>query len=201
VTSTSSCAGPRSAAAALLVAAACFVLPAGARAQTQPDPQELLEQPLPGAAQGTTADTVAGEFECQRRAEDQGLAVRQVVESRTAGADDQEVTLSVDASDGRYDALCIYDNAGGQIRDLKPVEAAAAPVGSEASVDDEMVRRARRACADMAQNRNLSAVAMEDPRGRDARIVEIGMRAMVDGDRREVTCLYEDDRNRALLAR
>ncbi len=200
MTSTFPCAGLRSAAVALVVAA-CLVHPGGASAQTQPDPQKLIEQPLPGAAQGTASDTVAAEFECQRRAEDRGLAVRQVVESRSAGTDSQEVTLSVDASDGRYDALCIYDNAGGQIRDLKPVEAATPSGGSEANVDDEMVRRARRACADMAQNRNLSAVAMDDPRGRDARIIEIGMRAMVDGDRREVTCRYENDQNRALLAR
>jgi hypothetical protein len=198
VTSTRPCAGPRSAAAALVVA--CLILPSGARAQTQTDPQELIEQPLPGAVQGTTADNVAGEFACQRRAEDQGLAVRRVIESRPAGADKQEVTLSVDDAEGRYDALCIYDSAGGQIRGLQPVEAAAVPAGSDA-VDDEMARRARRACADMAQDRSLSAVAMQDPRGRDARIVEIGMRAMVDGDRREMTCLYEGDRNRALLAR
>jgi hypothetical protein len=199
VTSIISSAGRRSAAAGIVVAAAFCFAPGGAQAQL--NPQELLKQVLPGAAQGTSDnDAAAGEFECQRYAEDQGLEVRRIVESRRSGTNNLEVTLSVDDRDERYDARCIYDSGDREVRELEPVRIASRSSRSDEDVDDGMARRARQACAEMAEDRDLDALDLEDPRPRGAEVVEIEMRVMVDGDRRDLTCLYEDDQRRALLA-
>lgn len=186
-------------AAAFVVAAAFCLAPDGARAQL--NPEELLKQVLPGATQGTTENAAAGEFACQRYAEDQGLEVRRVIDSRPSGRNDLEVTLSIDDRDGRYDARCIYDNGDREVRELRPIQTAASRSSrSRDEVSDGVARRARQACAEMARDRDLSAVDMQDPEARGAEVVEIEMRAMVDGDRRDLTCLYDDDQRRALLA-
>ncbi len=191
-------AGCRSAAAAILVAAVCGFTAADANAQL--NPQELLKQVLPGAERGTPENNAAtGEFECQRYAEDQGLEVRRIVESRRSGANNLEVTLNVDDRGERYDSRCIYDSGDRVVRELRPIRTAARSNRDE-EIDDRLARRAQQACADMAQDRDLDDVDFQDPRPRGTDVVEIRMRAVVDGDRRNLTCLYDDDQRRAMLA-
>ena len=112
---------PAGAAGLVLLAAGLLLAPGAARAQL--NPQELLKQVLPGAGQDQDPGdaAAAGERACQRYAEDQGLDVRRVLETRRSGNNNLEVTLSVEDRDDRYEARCVYDRGDREVRELEPV--------------------------------------------------------------------------------
>ncbi|HEX6014195.1 MAG TPA: hypothetical protein VFY87_20835, partial [Geminicoccaceae bacterium] len=177
-------------------------------ARAQLDPQELLKQVLPGGGRGGEAQdrgeaAAAGERACERHAEDQGLEVRRVLEARRSGRDNLEVTLSVEDRDDRFEARCIYDTGDGEVRELEAVGGttqARGRDGDDDEVDERGARRARDACEELARDRDLDDVDFQGARARGRDTVEIEMRARVRGDRRDFTCLYDDEQRQALLA-
>jgi hypothetical protein len=191
---------------AALLAAGLLLAPGAARAQL--DPQELLKQVLPGGGGGGEAQDLgeaaaAGERACERHAEDQGLEVRRVLDTRRSGRDNLEVTLSVEDRDDRFEARCVYDTGDGEVRELEAVRGtteARGRDGDDDEVDERLARRAEEACAELARDRDLEDVEFEGARARGRDTVEIEMRARVRGDRRDFTCLYDDDQRQALLA-
>jgi hypothetical protein len=191
---------------AALLASGLLLAPGAARAQL--DPQELLKQVLPGGggeAQDLGEAAAAGERACERHAEDQGLEVRRVLDTRRSGRDNLEVTLSVEDRDDRFEARCVYDTGDGEVRELEAVRGTAEARGRDGDegddgVDERLARRAEDACAELARDRDLDDVEFEGARARGRDTVEIEMRARVRGDRRDFTCLYDDDRRQALLA-
>lgn len=195
------------AAGLILLAAGLLLAPSAARAQL--DPQELLKQVLPGGGGGEAQDggdaADAGERACERHAEDQGLEVRRVLGTRPSGNNNLEVTLSVEDRDDRFEARCVYDTADREVRELEPVRGTTQARGRDGDegddeVDERLARRARDACEELAQERDLEEVDVEGVRARGRDTVEVALRARVRGDRRDVTCLYDDDRRQALLA-
>jgi hypothetical protein len=193
----------RPAGAALALLAAGLLLAPGGAARAQLNPQELLKQVLPGATQDTGDAAAAGERACQRYAEDQGLDVRRVVKTRRSGNNNLEVTLSVEDRDDRYEARCVYDSGDREVRELEPVRGttqARSRGGDDDEVDQRLARRAQDACEDLARDRDLENVDVEGVRARGRDTVEVAMRARVRGDRRDFTCLYDDDQRQALIA-
>jgi hypothetical protein len=194
----------RPAGAALALLAAGLLLAPGGAARAQLNPQELLKQVLPGATQDTGDAAAAGERACQRYAEDQGLDVRRVVQTRRSGNNNLEVTLSVEDRDDRYEARCVYDSGDREVRELEPVRGTTTQARSRGGDDDEvdqrLARRAQDACEDLARDRDLENVDVEGVRARGRDTVEVAMRARVRGDRRDFTCLYDDDQRQALIA-
>ena len=190
------------AAALVLLAAGLLLAPGTARAQL--NPQELLKQVLPGAGQDTGDAAAAGERACQRYAEDQGLDVRRVVQTRRSGNNNLEVMLSVEDRNDRYEARCVYDSGDREVRELEPVRGTTTQARSRGGDDDEvdqrLARRAQDACEDLARDRDLENVDVKGVRARGRDTVEVALRARVRGDRRDFTCLYDDDRRQALLA-
>jgi hypothetical protein len=194
---------PAGAAGLVLLAAGLLLAPGAARAQL--NPQELLKQVLPGAGQDQDPGdaAAAGERACQRYAEDQGLDVRRVLETRRSGNNNLEVTLSVEDRNDRYEARCVYDSGDREVRELEPVRGttqARGRGGDDDEVDERLARRAQDACEELAQDRDLEDVDVEGVRARGRDTVEVAMRARVRGDRRDVTCLYDDDQRQALIA-
>jgi len=188
-------------AALVLLAAGLLLAPGAARAQL--NPQELLKQVLPGAGQDQGDAAAAGEQACQRYAEDQGLDVRRVVKTRRSGNNNLEVTLSVEDRDDRYEARCVYDSGDREVRELEPVRGttqARSRGGDDDEVDQRLARRAQDACEDLARDRDLDDVDVRGVRARGRDTVEVAMRARVRGDRRDFTCLYDDDQRQALIA-
>ena len=194
---------------AVLLASGLLLAPGAARAQL--DPQELRTQVRPGGGGGGEAQDLgeaaaAGERACERHAEEQGLEVRRVLATRRSGRDNLEVTLSVEDRDDRFEARCVYDTGDGEVRELQPVrgttEARGRDGGDEGDdeVDERLARRAEDACAELARDRDLDDVEFQGARARGRDTVEIEMRARVRGDRRDFTCLYDDDQRQALLA-
>jgi hypothetical protein len=197
----------RPAGAALALLAAGLLLAPGGAARAQLNPQELLKQVLPGGGnqdQGSGDSESAGERACQRYAEDQGLDVRRVVQTRRSGNNNLEVTLSVEDRDDRYEARCVYDSGDREVRELEPVRGTTTQARSRGGDDDEvdqrLARRAQDACEDLARDRDLENVDVEGVRARGRDTVEVAMRARVRGDRRDFTCLYDDDQRQALIA-
>jgi hypothetical protein len=194
----------RPAGAALALLAAGLLLAPGGAARAQLNPQELLKQVLPGATQDTGDAAAAGERACQRYAEDQGLDVRRVVQTRRSGNNNLEVTLSVEDRDDRYEARCVYDGGDREVRELEPVRGTTTQARSRGRDDDEvdqrLARHAQDACEDLARDRDLENVDVEGVRARGRDTVEVAMRARVRGDRRDFTCLYDDDQRQALIA-
>jgi hypothetical protein len=194
----------RPAGAALALLAAGLLLAPGGAARAQLNPQELLKQVLPGATQDTGDAAAVGERACQRYAEDQGLDVRRVVKTRRSGNNNLEVTLSVEDRDDRYEARCVYDSGDREVRELEPVRGTTTQARSRGRDDDEvdqrLARRAQDACEDLARDRDLENVDVEGVRARGRDTVEVAMRARVRGDRRDFTCLYDDDQRQALIA-
>ena len=193
---------PAGAAGLVLLAAGLLLAPGAARAQL--NPQELLKQVLPGAGQDQDPGdaAAAGERACQRYAEDQGLDVRQVLETRRSGNNNLEVTLSVEDRNDRYEARCVYDRGDREVRELEPVRGTtqARGRGGDDEVDERLARRAQDACEDLARDRDLENVDVKGVRARGRDTVEVAMRARVRGDRRDFTCLYDDDQRQALIA-
>ncbi len=194
------------AAGLILLAAGLLLAPGAARAQL--DPQELLKQVLPGGG-GETQDrgdaAAAGERACERHAEDQGLEVRRVLGTRPSGNNNLEVKLSVEDRDDRFEARCVYDTADREVRELEPVRGTTQARGRDGDegddeVDARLARRAQDACEELARDRDLDDVDVEGVRARGRDTVEVALRARVRGDRRDFTCLYDDDRRQALLA-
>jgi hypothetical protein len=199
------------AAGLILLAAGLLLAPGAARAQL--DPQELLKQVLPGGGGGSGGEVqdlgeaaAAGERACERRAEDQGLEVRRVLDTRRSGRDNLEVTLGVEDRDDRFEARCVYDTGDGEVRELEPVRGTAEARGRDGGdegddeVDERLARRAQDACEELARDRDLEDVDLEGVRARGRDTVEVEMRARALGDRRDFTCLYDDDRRQAVLA-
>jgi hypothetical protein len=188
------------AAGLILLAAGLLLAPGAARAQL--DPQELLKQVLPGGGEARDPGdaAAAGERACERHAEDQGLEVRRVLGTRPSGNNNLEVTLGVEDRDDRFEARCVYDTADREVRELEPVRGTTQARGRDDEVDERLARRAQDACEELARDRDLDDVDFEGVRARGRDTVEIEMRARVRGDRRDFTCLYDDDRRQALLA-
>ena len=190
------------AAGLILLAAGLLLAPGAARAQL--DPQELLKQVLPGGggeAQDPGDAAAAGERACERHAEDQGLEVRRVLGTRPSGDNNLEVTLSVEDRDDRFEARCVYDTADREVRELEPAGGTTQARGrDDDEVDERLARRAQDACEELAQDRDLDDVDFEGVRARGRDTVEVALRARVRGDRRDFSCLYDDDRRQALLA-
>jgi hypothetical protein len=195
------------AAGLILLAAGLLLAPSAARAQL--DPQELLKQVLPGGGGGEARDpgdaAAAGERACERHAEDQGLEVRRVLGTRPSGNNNLEVTLSVEDRDDRFEARCVYDSGDGEVRELEAVSGTTQARGRDGDegddeIDERLARRAQDACEELAQERDLEDIDVEGGRARGRDTVEVALRARVRGDRRDVTCLYDDDRRQALLA-
>jgi len=190
--------------AAVLVLLAVGLLLAPGAAQAQLNPQELLKQVLPGAGQDQGDAAAAGERACQRYAEDHGLDVRRVVKTRRSGNNNLEVTLSVEDRNDRYEARCVYDSGDREVRELEPVRGTTTQVrsrgGDDEEVDERLARRAQDACEDLARDRDLENVDVKGVRARGRDTVEVAMRARVRGDRRDFTCLYDDDQRQALIA-
>ena len=89
-------------------ALALLLVPASAHAQLD----DLLKQVLPGATQQqqNSGDAAAqGERACERYVEDKGLDVQRVLETRTAGSNNLEITLRVEDRNESYEARCVYD--------------------------------------------------------------------------------------------
>ena len=191
-------------AALVLLAAGLLLAPGAARAQL--NPQDLLKQVLPGGGnqdQGSSDSESAGERACQRYAEDQGLDVRRVVKTRRSGNNNLEVTLSVEDRDDRYEARCVYDSGDREVRELEPVR------GTTPGAQPRRGRRRGRPAAGPARAGRVRGPG-EGPRPREVDVrgvrargrdtVEVAMRARVRGDRRDFTCLYDDDQRQALIA-
>jgi hypothetical protein len=177
-----------------LLAAGVLLAPGAAQAQL--NPQELLKQVIPGASQDSGDAAAEGERACQRYAEDEGLDVRRVLETRRSGDNNLEVTLSVEDRDDRFEARCVYDSGDGEVRELEPVRGtteARGRDGDDDEVDERLARRAQDACEELAQDRDLDDVDFEGVRARGRDTVEVEMQARVRGDRRDFTCLYDDD--------
>ncbi len=189
------------ASALVLLAVGILLTPSAARAQF--NPQDLLKQVLPGAGQQDRGDAAsAGERACQRYAEDRGLDVRRVLETRRSGNNNLEVTLSVEDRNDRYEARCVYDSGDGEVRELEAVGGTtrARDRGGDDEVDERLARRAQDACEDLARDRDFESVDVEGVRARGRDTVEVAMRARVRGDRRDFTCLYDNDQRRARVA-
>jgi hypothetical protein len=173
------------------------LLPGGV-AHAQSAAEQLLKQVLPGATQGGDDDlAAAGERACERFAEDEGLDVRRIVETRRSGSNNLEVTLSVEDRDGRFEAVCLYDGQDQEVAELEPVRGAR---GDDEEVDERLADRARDACEDAAERRDLEEVDVDDVRARSRDTVEVTMWAEDRGERLDVTCLYDDDERQAFLA-
>jgi hypothetical protein len=188
------------ASALVLLAVGILLAPSAARAQF--NPQDLLKQVLPGAGQGSGDAAAAGERACQRYAEDRGLDVRRVLETRRSGNNNLEVMLSVEDRNDRYEARCVYDSGDGEVRELEAVSGTtqARDRRGDDEVDERLARRARDACEDLARDRDFESVDVEGVRARGRDTVEVAMRARVRGDRRDFTCLYDNDQRRARVA-
>jgi hypothetical protein len=184
--------------AAGLCLLAASLLPADAGAQAQLNPQELLKQVLPGANQdsGSGDSEAAGERACQRYAERHGLDVRRIRDSRQSGKNNLEVTLSVEDSNDRYEARCIYDTDDQEVRELTRLESDDHGNG----VNERTARRAQNACEQLAEDRKLKDVDLGDAEARGRDTVEVRLRASVHGERQNLTCLYDDDQRHAVLA-
>ena len=195
------------ASALVLLAVSILLAPSAARAQF--NPQDLLKQVLPGAGQdrgGAGQDrggaASAGERACRRYAEDRGLDVRRVLETRRSGNNNLEVMLSVEDRNDRYEARCVYDSGDGEVRELEAVSGTtrARDRRGDNEVDERLARRARDACEELARDRDFESVDVEGVRARGRDTVEVAMRARVRGDRRDFTCLYDNDQRRARVA-
>ena len=188
------------ASALVLLAVGILLAPSAARAQF--NPQDLLKQVLPGAGQDRGDAASAGERACQRYAEDRGLDVRRVLETRRSGNNNLEVMLSVEDRNDRYEARCVYDSGDGEVRELEAVGGTtqARDRRGDDEVDERLARRARDACEELARDRDLEGVDVEGVRARGRDTVEVAMRARVRGDRRDFTCLYDNDQRRARVA-
>jgi hypothetical protein len=183
-------------AAALLIAAGILLVPPPAEAQL--NPQELLKQVLPGAEQDQGDAAASGEQACERFAEDQGLDVRRILETRRVGNNNLEVTLSVEDRDERYEARCVYDTGDGEVRELEAVSGTteARSRDGDDEVDEQLSQRAQDACEDLARDRDLDDVDFEGVRGRGRDTVEVAMSARQRGN---FTCLYDDDQRQVLF--
>ena len=188
------------ASALVLLAVDILLAPSAARAQF--NPQELLKQVLPGAGQDPGDAATAGERACRRYAEDRGLDVRRVLETRRSGNNNLEVMLSVEDRNDRYEARCVYDSGDGEVRELEAVGGTtqARDRRGDDEVDERLARRAQDACEDLARDRDFESVDVEGVRARGRDTVEVAMRARVRGDRRDFTCLYDNDQRRARVA-
>jgi hypothetical protein len=189
--------------ASALVLLAVGILLAPSAAWAQFNPQDLLKQVLPGAGQQNRGDAAsAGERACQRYAEDRGLDVRRVLETRRSGNNNLEVMLSVEDRNDRYEARCVYDSGDGEVRELEAVSGTtqARDRRGDDEVDERLARRARDACENLARDRDFESVDVEGVRARGRDTVEVAMRARVRGDRRDFTCLYDNDQRRARVA-
>jgi len=174
---------------------------AAGSAQAQLNPQDLLKQVLPGGAtqdQGSGDSDSAGERACQRYAEKKGLDVRRVRDTRRSGRNNVEVVLDVQDRHDRYDARCIYDTNDQEVRELTPINSD--DQGRNGGVDERLARRAQDACEQLAEDRNLQDVDLGEARARGHDTVEIGLRARAHGERQNLTCLYDNDQRRAVLA-
>ena len=182
--------------------AAGVLLAGGGAAQAQLNPQDILKQVLPGASQdkgsGDRGDD-ASERACQRYAEQQGLDVRRIRDTRQSGKNNVEVTLSVQDRHDRYDARCIYDADDQEVRELTPLNTGDR-ADRDSEVDERLATRAQNACEQLAEDRNLEDVDLGAARARDRDTIEIGVRARLHGERQNLSCLYDDEQRRAVLA-
>ena len=130
--------------------------------------------------------------------------MRRVLKTRRSGNNNLEVTLSVEDRKDRYEARCVYDSGDREVRELEPVRGTTTQArsrgGDDEEVDERLARRAQDACEDLAKDRDLEDVDIKGVRARGRDTVEVAMRARVRGDRREFTCLYDDDQRQALIA-
>ena len=188
-------------AAGLFLLAGGLLAPGGV-AQAQFNPQDLLKQVLPGATEDSSDSIASGERACQRYAENQGLDVRDIRETRRSGTDNLEVTLSVEDRDDRYDARCIYDTSDQDVRELVPIRTGnqARHARQDSDVDERLAQRAQNACEKLAEECDLEDVDFAEAQARGRDTVEIDLRARVRGDHQSLTCLYDDDQRHAVLA-
>jgi hypothetical protein len=184
----------------ILVGAVLLLTPGTAAAQSAAE--QLLRQVIPGA--GGDAQQVAADAEraCERYAKDQRLDVRDILGSRSAGRDEFEVTLRVEDRDDQYDARCFYDMREREVTELEPLEATQARGGrdEEDEVDERLAREARDACLDAAERRDFDDIEVGDARERDRDTVEVTIEARDQGDRLDVTCLYDQENQQAFLS-
>lgn len=192
-------------AAGLASFVAAGLLQAGPTQAQSQQPGELLRQVLPGllGQEDPQALRDAGEQACERYAEDQGLDVRRVLDARRAGEEDLEVTLEVEDRDDRYDAVCLYDGRDREVRELERARGSTSSArrGGDEEVDEALAQRARDACRDAAEDRDLDEVDADgEVRERDRGTLEVVVRGRDRGERRELTCRYDTDDRRAFLA-
>jgi hypothetical protein len=190
------------AAGLFLLAGGILLLPAGV-AQAQFNPQDLLKQVLPGATENSDDSIAAGERACQRYAENQGLDVRDIGQTRRSGTDNLEVTLSVEDRNDRYDARCVYDTSDQDVRELVPIRTSSnrsRTARQDSDVDERLAQRAQYACEKLAEDRDLEDVDFAEAQARGHDTVEIDLRARAHGDQQSLTCLYDDDQHHAVLA-
>ena len=154
----------------------------------------------PGASEGSgDRGDDASERACQRYAEQQGLDVRRIRDTRQSGKNNVEVTLSVQDRHGRYDARCIYDADDQEVRELTPLNTGDS-ADRDSEVDERLATRAQNACEQLAEDRNLKDVDLGAPQARGRDTIEIGLRARLHGERQNLSCLYDDEQRHAVLA-
>ncbi|HET6522029.1 MAG TPA: hypothetical protein VFG47_19735 [Geminicoccaceae bacterium] len=191
--------------AATMLAAGALLPAGGALAQVQPE--RLLELILPGAGQQQAPEQLLADAEraCARYAREQGLEAGRVRDARRAGVDNLELTLSVEGRDERYDALCVYDTGDGEVRGIERVRGTETRRRDDErgrggdEVGEQLAQRAREACWDLARRRDLGEVDFHEVRARSRDTVEVTMEARARSGRRDLTCLYDDDRREAFL--
>lgn len=183
----------RLAAPALLAA---ILLPsAPARAQNV---QDMLGTILEGVMQGQSGDVAEQAARaCIRAAEDERLEVRRVIDAERSGNDDIRVSMRVDDRRDGYTMDCTYDSTDRQVRRLE--RASRDDDERHGRVDERLEERAREACKDVAQDRDYRDVDVVDVRERGRDRIEVALEGERDRDRRDLTCLYDDERREADL--
>lgn len=186
----------RRAAGAALLAAGVLLPPAAGRAQ---DANQLLNTILRGVTGGQQGDAANAAAEaCAREAERERLDVRRVLDARASGNNDIQISLRVEDRNDSYTMLCTYDTDDRQVRRLERASRSDDRWGED-EVSERLAERAREACEEAARDRDYDDVEVVDMRGEGRDRVEVRLEGRDRGDRRDLTCLYDDERRQARL--
>ena len=180
-----------------LLSAAILLPPAAAQAQSAND---FLGTILRGVPQGQDREPMERAVQaCTRHAEDERLEVRRVEDARRVGNNDVEVVLRVEDRNDDYDVVCPYDTGDNEVRRLER-NSSSQTRDQDEDIDERLAERARERCEDLARDRDLEDVDVVEVRARGRDRVEVALEGRDRGDRRDLTCLYDDDRREAHFA-
>ena len=185
------------AAAAAMLAVGVLLVPTVALAQSS------LQDLLGGAVSGVLGQQDRQVVEdavraCEQRAQDRDIDVRRTLEARRASDDEIEVPLEVEEGRNGYTVVCTYDSQDKRVSAFEETRSTSGRSRDETgSVSRRLADRASDACKDAAYDNRYDDVEAGDVHQGRRDQIEVSLRARDRGDRVNLTCLYDDERERA----